>query len=68
MNFSIDLVNFILLLILLFFLLSICNFLIKIAESLNYIKKEISDYYYLLREQNSKNEKKPDSGLIDIPN
>lgn len=64
---NLDFLILLLQIIILLLVLSVCNFLVKLAESINYIKKEIADYYYLLKEQSpNKNTNNPDSGLVDL--
>ncbi len=45
-------------------LFSISNFLIKLANSLVFFKKEIEDYYYIKKDKDKDN--KQESGLVDL--
>lgn len=50
----------------LFILLSICNFLIKIANSLSVFRKELEDYYYVRDTKKTNNQvRNNENGLVD---
>lgn len=48
-------------------ILSLCNFLIKLANSLINFRKELEDYYYLKSTSAKSNqENNQESGLVDL--
>lgn len=53
----------------LLFLISLSNFLVRIADSISLIRKEIEEYYYINQGRNNKSENKTnnqESGLVDL--
>ena len=50
------------------FLVTLSNFLIKMADSISSMKKELEDYYYYIQNKNTSVvvPKKEESGLVDL--
>jgi hypothetical protein len=51
----------------LIFIISLSNFLVKIADSVSSVKTELEDYYYVQNNKNSTiKQNNQESGLVDL--
>lgn len=48
------------------FLIMMSNFLVKIADSINSLRKDLDDFYYIRNPTVNKTVAKEESGLVDL--